>query len=231
MADTTTSANNTVQQWDDDFFVEYVRTNRFARYMGSNENSVIQMVEDLTKKAGDRIHVQLVGRLKGAGVSGNTALEGNEEALSNYAHAVNVTTRRNGVVVTDEEQQKSNIDFRNAARMQLMTWSMEQIRGGASTSQSGVIEALGAIGTADGENTLYASASEANKDTWLANNADRVLFGAAVSNNSSNDHSASLANIDNTNDQLSAAIVSLAKRRAKTADPHIRPIRTREGRI
>lgn len=228
MADTTTSANNTVQQWDDDFFVEYVRNNRFSRYMGSNENSVIQMVEDLTRKAGDRITVQLVSRLQGAGVSGNTALEGSEEALNNFGHAINVTTRRNGVVVTDEEQQKSNIDFRNAARMQLMTWSMEQIRGGASTSQSGIIEALGAIATADGGNTLYASASEANKDTWLANNADRVLFGAAVSNNSGNDHSASLANIDNTNDQLSAAIVSLAKRRAKTADPHIRPIRTRE---
>lgn len=228
MADVAVSTNNTVQQWDDDFFVEYVRENRFSRYTGSDENSVIQMVEDLTKKAGDRITVQLVGRLKGTGVSGNTALEGAEEALSNYGHAVNVTTRRNGVVVTDEEQQKSNIDFRNAAKMQLKTWAMEQLRGGSATSQSGVIEALGAISTADGTNTLYSVASEANKDTWLANNADRVLFGAAVSNNAANDHSAALAEIDNTNDQLSAAIVSLAKRRAKTADAHIRPIKTRE---
>lgn len=228
MADVAVSANVTVQQWDDSFFVEYVRDQRFARYSGSNENSIIQFVEDLTKKPGDRVTVQLVTRLKGAGVSGNTALEGNEENLSNYGHAINVTTRRNGVVVTDEEQQKSNIDFRNAAKIALKTWSMEQIRGGAATSQTGIIEALGAISTADGANTLYASASEADKDTWLGNNNDRVLFGALASNTSTTDHSASLANIDNTADKLTAALVSFAKRRAKTADPHIRPIRIAE---
>ena len=55
----------------------------------------------------------------------------------------------------------------------------------------------------------YGTASEAQKDAWLVDNADRVLFGAAKSNNSSNDHSASLANIDNTNDKLTPGAISL----------------------
>jgi len=52
-----------------------------------------------------------------------------------------------------------------------------------------VISALGSI-----NGVAYGSASESAKDAWLVDNADRVLFGAAVGNNSANDHSASLAN-------------------------------------
>lgn len=221
MAEAAVSTNLTEQQWDDTLFREYVRDQRFRRYMGTNENAVIQMVEDLTKKAGDRITVPLITRLKGAGVEGNTALEGNEEVLSNYGHAINVTTRRNGVVVTNEEQQKTGIQLRNAAKMSLKDWGMEKAR-------DGIIDAMGAIATADGGFTKYADASEANKDTYLDNNTDRLLFGSVKSNLTASDHSASLANIDNTNDKLTAAVVSLAKRMAKTADPHIRPIRVAE---
>ena len=48
----------------------------------------------------------------------------------------------------------------------------------------------------------YGTATETQKVAWLVDNADRVLFGAAKSNNSSNDHSASLANVDSTDDKL-----------------------------
>jgi hypothetical protein len=41
----------------------------------------------------------------------------------------------------------------------------------------------------------------------------------------SNDSSTSLATIDNTADKLTGALVSLSKRRAKTANPKIRPIK------
>ena len=56
------------------------------------------------------------------------------------------------------------------------------------------------------------AATEVQKDAWLVDNADRVLFGAAVGNNSGNDHSASLANIDNTAAKLTTNVISLAKR-------------------
>ena len=86
-----------------------------------------------------------------------------------------------------------------------------------------VVEALGSI-----LGVAYGSASEANKDIWAVDNADRVLFGALVGNYNV-DHSAALLNIDNTADKLDSGMISLAKRRAKLASPKIRPIRVREA--
>jgi hypothetical protein len=92
-----------------------------------------------------------------------------------------------------------------------------------------VVTALGQIqATAGGAIVAYGSASEADKDAHLANNADRYLFGAAVANNAANDHSACLITLDNTADKLTKEVVSLARRRAKTCDPLIRPVRIRD---
>src|SRR4029077_11337526 len=63
------------------------------------------------------------------------------------------------------------------------------------------------------------------RNTWLTNNADRVLFGIAKSNAVSNVYATALTTIDNTADKLSAAQITLAKRIARTASPKIRPIR------
>lgn len=216
MANTTARSGLTPQQWDDKFFAAYVRDNRFKRYMGTDENAIIQLKEDLTKKKGDKITFALVNELTGAGVTGNSTLEGNEEGLDSRSHALTVAPLRHAVAITDWDEQKSAIDLRDAGKMMLKMWAMTKLR-------DKIIEALASI-----NGTAYGSASEADKDAWLVDNADRVLFGAAKSNNSSNDHSASLANIDNTNDKLSPAIVSLAKRIAQTASPKIRPIRLNE---
>ena len=216
MADTTARTGLTPQQWDDQFFMEYVRDNRFKKYMGTDENSIIQLKEDLTRKPGDKVTFANVRKLSGAGVSGNTVLEGNEEELDSRSMTVTVAVRRNAVMVTDWDEQKSAIDLRNAGKTALKLWEMEKLR-------DDVIRALYSI-----NGVAYASASEAQKDAWLADNSDRVLFGAAKGNNSGNDHSASLANIDNTADKLSTGMVSLAKRMAMTASPAIRPMRTNE---
>ena len=217
MADTSVASGLTVQQWDDKYFREYIGWNKFAKYMGTSENSIIQVKEDLTKKKGDSVTFALVNRLTGNGVTGSNTLEGNEEAMDSRSHKLTVDQIRNAVRVPMLDEQFSAISLRNAARPVLMDWSMEQMR-------DDIVTALGSI-----NGTAYGSAAEAAKDAWLVDNADRVLFGAAVGNNAANDHSACLAEIDNTADQLSSGMISLAKRRAKLADPQIRPIRVREA--
>lgn len=217
MADTATSTRLRVQQWDDDFFAEYVRESRFKRYMGTNENAIIQVKEDLTKKRGDRLTYNLVNRLTNNGVTGSNTLEGNEEALSQRAHLLTVDKIRNGVRISEMEEQKNAIDLRDAARSQLKVWIAEKTR-------DQIVTALGSIQTAYGTQVSYAAASEANKDAWLVDNTDRVLFGAATSNASSLDHSTSLANCDTTADLLDTDKISLMKRMAQAASPKIRPI-------
>ena len=221
MTDSTAATGLTVKQWDDQYFVEYVQENPFARYMGTDENSIIQVKEDLTKKKGDAIHFALVNRLTGAGVTGSSTLEGNEEDMDSRSFELTIDQYRNAVRVPAFENQKSAIPLRDAARSTLMTWSMEHTR-------DKVIDKGYSI-----NGVAYGTATEAQKDAWLDDNTDRVLFGSAVGNldqtapagGATNDHSGSLANVDNTNDQLTSGSLSLLKRIALTANPKIKPIR------
>lgn len=212
MTESSAATGLTVQQWDDQFFVEHVQGNRFAGEMGKSENSIIQVKENLTGKQGDSITYALANKLSGAGVTDGGTLEGNEEELDTRSFKLTIGERANGVRSNVWEAQISSIDLRKAAKMTLKTWAMENTR-------DRIISELGSI-----NGVAYGTASEAQKDAWLVDNADRVLFGSAVGNNSSNDHSASLANIDSTADKLTTGVASLMKRMARTANPKIRPV-------
>lgn len=221
----TVSTANTVKQWDADFYREYIRANRFARYQGTDANAVFQLKEQLTKKPGDAITISLVKALSGSGVTGNSLLEGQEEAIANYGQQVSIAAYRNAVAMTEWEEQKTALALRGAAKPLLKDWAME-------LNRSKILDALGSFQqTAGGAITTYAASSETVKDACLAANTDRFLFGALRSNldtTGGGDHSASLLNIDNTADKLTYSVVSLAKRMAKLADPIVRPIRVND---
>ena len=216
MADTRAASGLTPQQWDDKFFTEYFQENRFSDLMGTDENSVIQVKENLSKGTGDSITFALVNKLTNDATTGSDVLEGNEEDISSRSFRLYIDKRRNAVRIPEMEEIKSAIDLREAGRAILMDWSKEDTR-------DLIIDAVESI-----NGTTYASASEANKDAWITDNNDRVLFGAATSNYSAGDHSASLANIDSTNDKLTQAALSLMKRMAlkkrTDATPKIRPV-------
>lgn len=216
MSDIQVHSTNQVDQWSKKFHVEYVRANKFNPAMGKDENSAIQLYEDLTQEEGDDLTITLVLELSGEGQTGDNQLEGNEEALINYGCKLTVDQVRNAVRIGKHEKRKSMIDMLNAAKVPLKNWAASKLRDDIIT----VLYSPNVDGV-----TAYASCTETHKDTWVAANDDRVLFGAAVSNYSTGDHSASLLNVDSTSDTLSKAIVELAKRRAKLADPKIRPIR------
>ena len=218
MADSSAATGLTVQQWDSKFFTEAINENVFKPFMGTGTSSLIQVNTQLTKKPGDSVTYALVNKLTNSAVTGSSTLEGNEEDMDSRSHQVSIDQYRNAVRVPVFEEQKSAIPLRNAAKDVLKDWANELWR-------DQVITALGSI-----NGVAYGSASEAQKDAWLVDNADRCLFGAAKSNDSGpGDHSAALANIDNTNDQLTTSALSLMKRMAKTASPRIRPIKARSG--
>lgn len=222
MANTVAATGLTVQQWDNKFFTEYVQANRFAKYFGTNENSLIQVKQDLTKKKGDKLTFALVNRLSGAGVTGVSTLEGNEEDMATRSHALTVNKIRNGVRVAEMDEQRSAISLRNAARATLKTWIMEQTR-------DDIIAALASIRTSASTATAFGSASQAQRDAWLDDNNDRAIFGNELGNTVATggtvayDYSGSLDLIV-AGDTLDADLVSLAKRVALSANPKIRPI-------
>lgn len=241
MAQTSLNTASRVAKWDAQFFAEYVRDNRFRPYMGrSDGNAMMPIVTKYELSAGGKtINIPLITRLKSGGVQGTSRLSGNEEALGNFNKSITVNWNRNGVVIVKPDEHWTEMDLRRAARMQLKTWAGESLRDdlicgfmavdGTSFLQGKSADVGGPTLT---PLQAYQAQTEGNKNAFLAANADRYLFGAAVSNNSSNNHANSLLNIDTTADKMSAGIVSLAKMRAQEADPHIRPFKTddAEGR-
>lgn len=215
MANTTTATELVVTKFLSEFFKEYIRGNRFSRYTGTGMNSVITI-----KEGRQKIEIPLVTRLKGSGVSGSNTLRGNGESIGNYGLTLTPTYYRHAVEFDREEMEKPAIDLMKAARPLLMNWSKEKTR-------DDVIEAMGAIhnGTSYFK---YGDATSAQLNSWQTNNQDRILYGAAKSNLTAGAHATSLGTLDATNDRLDTDIVSIAKRMAKTADPHITPIRTGE---
>lgn len=219
MITTPARAGLTPQLWDKQFFAEYIRQNRFRKYFGTTETSMIQVKDSLTTKNGDTITFAAVRRLTGAGVTGNTVLEGNEEILDQRSMKLIVAPLRHAVAVTEWDEQKSVIELRDVAKTSLKNWSMEKLR-------SDIITSLSSVSTINGLSIPYATANATQRNLWLASNSDRVRFGALASNFSSGVMATALATVDATDDKMTGALLSLAKRQAQTASPHIRPIQT-----
>lgn len=210
----TTADSLAVKKWNDQVYREFLSQLTLSKFMDTNVNAMIQVKEDLMKGKGDAVTFGLVGALDGEGREGDSVLEGNEEKLDTYSQLVTVTQYRNAVRTEGVlSEQRYPFQIRNEMKPALVDWK-------AQKDEDRIFRTMGSI-----DGVLYSAATEAQKDAWLTNNADRVLFGAAVSNNSANDHSAALLNVDGTTDVLNTAHLTLAKRLAKLCDPKIRPMK------
>lgn len=233
MAEVVLASASERQKWGTTFWREYIRESGFMPYMGRANRSIFRILSGADTGNASIVNIPLLGRLKGRGVYDSEVLEGNEEDLENFNDQVRTRWIRNGVVVPKSTSYRTELDLLGAAREGLKDWSSENMR-------DSIIAALGSIivpGVAD-ENGLpgtdsavfYRNSTAAQRNTYLTNNADRILFGNALANGASNVWATALATVDNTNDKLSTAVISLAKSIAKEADPHIRPFRTEDGR-
>lgn len=225
MAEVVLASASEKQVWMSKYFQEYVRTSRFMPYMSNgdlNKGGIIITRYELQSESGKTINIPFIGRLKGPGVTGSAVLDGAEEELTNYNMPITIDWRRNAVRVPKSTSFKTEINLLNAGRDGLVTWEAEKFR-------DDLINAFGAavIDVNGGTVTILASTA-ANRNTWAAANADRLLFGVAKSNYSAT-YATALGNCDTTNDKCTSASMSLAKRMAKAADPHIRPFRVADG--
>jgi N4-gp56 family major capsid protein len=209
MAETTVLSGLELIKWQRQFIYEFVRESGFEPYMGAGR-SIIHTKNDL-QGDGYTIRIPLLLQLTGDGVSGNSRLAGNEEELDQYYQDVSWDFYRHAVTMSKKDRSKSAVDLLSAARETLKTWATEKMKYQLIDQFHGI------------NGALYTAASEAAKDAWVAANTDRVRFGAALSNHSGGDHSAALANVDSTNDKLTATMLTALKRQAMQAYPKIRP--------
>jgi N4-gp56 family major capsid protein len=222
MAEVALASASERQKWVTNYFAEYVRNSGFKPYMGRTNNSIIISKYEMTEEAGKSINIPLITRLKGTGVTGSQTLDGAEEELGNYNCNISLDWRRNAVRVPKSTSYKTELDLFGAAKDMLRTWEAEKLRDDVITAM------LSLVTTGDTIVTMSAS-SAANRNAFNAANTDRLLFGKLRSNYSAT-WATAVGNLDTTDDKCTVASMSLAKRIAKNADPHIRPYKTGDGR-
>jgi len=232
MALSTVQANNKLIVFRKEVTREYIRQNLFSPYVGTELTAIIRVINDL-KKGGEQINIPLVARLKAQAIS-TGALVGNEEAIDNFGDRMWIDWARNAVKIAKAEEQKSSIDLFGLARPLLEDWGKELQRDEIidafyaiplnSTAPTG----LGSINGQRVNGALFDAATAAQRNTWMADQQDRVLVGGATGNFSAT-FATAMANIT-AGMTLSASMLLKAKRLAKLANPRIRPYKLKNGR-
>jgi len=240
MAEVIINSNLNETKWlINDYYKPYIRQSGFDRYMGEGSDAVFRVFNESKTDGGKDIVVPLLGVIKNAGVSGSQVLEGNEVDLEQFADKVTTNWRRNAIKVPKSNSYRSNMDILRAAGPSLRDWAARIVlKTGIIDNLNGIVlpGAIGADGFYAADTvTTYAAASAAQRNAYIVANADRVQFGALVSNASSGVMATALATLDNTDDKMSTAILDLARERAAaTADissvgPAINPYMTQNG--
>ena len=222
MSEVTLASASEKALWLKNYFAEYVRESGFKPYMGRSSSSIIIAKYELQSESGKTINIPLILRLTGNGVTGSAILDGAEEDLGNYNCALSVEWRRNAVRVPKSTSYKTEIDLFGAAKDMLKQWEAEKLR-------DDIIKAMLSVVTTGDTTVNLGDSTAANRNAYNAANSDRLLFGKLKSNYSAT-WATAVGNLDTTDDKCTVAAMSLMKRIAKSADPHIRPFRSEDGR-
>lgn len=193
-----------VKLWSKKLAVEALKQTWIYKFIGRDDNSVIQIFDDTQKGPGDRIRVPLRRLLAGQGVQGDATLEGNEERITYYSDDIFINQLRHAVREGGKfSRQLVPFDVREHARMSLQdwwadrtdTWFFNQIAG----------------------NTLQTDTRYTGNQTAIAADTEHQIFagGATVE--------ASLSNTSTM--KFTLTLIDICIEKAKTLDIPIRPIR------
>src|SRR5215831_5628139 len=134
MATTSYGVNDplAVKLWSKRLAVEVLKNVWAARFMGPTSASIIQIKDETSKSAGDRITYGLRMQLSGTGVIGDGTLEGQEEALTTFSDAVLINQLRHAVRSAGRmSQQRVPFNIRDEALSGLRDWWADRVNIGA----------------------------------------------------------------------------------------------------
>lgn len=129
MANTISTANLRAQVWLKELMLDVKDSLYFEQrdMMGTDANNIIQIKDELKKSQGDRVTFGLTLKI-GGGITGDSELEGNEQAITSYAQSCIIDQKRNAVRLTGSlDEQKVAYDMRMDAKAQLAKWKVEFI--------------------------------------------------------------------------------------------------------
>lgn len=203
MATTSYGTNNAlaVKAWAKRLYREALKATWYAKLMGEDTESVIQVKNELSKGPGDQITYGLRMQLTGAGVQGDGTLEGNEEALTTYSDAVVINQLRHAVRSAGKmSEQRIPFDVRAEALSGLRDWWANRLDTAMANQVSG--------------NTLVTDSRYSGNMATTAPTTTLVQG-----------HPGGAESALTSADTFTLALIDNAVALAKTATPMIRPVR------
>lgn len=114
-----TNDPQTVKLWSKMLAREVIYRTYFRKFMGKNEDAIIQRITDLEEGRGDEVKYDLVAQMTQYGVVGDNPMDGFEESLQFYQDSVKIEQRRIGHAFRTMSQQRTVHDLRMVARRNL----------------------------------------------------------------------------------------------------------------
>jgi len=190
-----------VKLWSRKLFREALKQTWLYKFT----SSAIQIKDETSKGPGDRVRVGLRMQLTGAGVEGDSTLEGNEEALTVYTDDLLINQLRHAVR-SDGKMSEQRVPFsvREEARIGLGDWMADRI-------DTALFNQLG--GNTAETNTVYTG-----HNATVAPSSNNIYYANGVANETQV-ASASASNI------FKLSFIDIAVEKAKTLSPLIRPLK------
>lgn len=193
-----------VKLWRKKLHQEALKQTWLSKFMGSDSNSMIQVLEETSKNEGDKVTVGLRMLLTGRGVTGDNTLEGNEEALTTYTDSVLIDQLRHAVRSAGKmSEQRVPFSVREEAMAGLKDWYADRL-------DTALFNHL--CGNSAQTDTAYTGGNATSAPT-----TNRWLY--------ADGNSAETSLTSGTSDQFNLTLIDTAVAMAETASPQIRPIR------
>lgn len=123
-----TGSAEAVKRWSREAWVELPKLIYWNKFMGKSMNSVIQLKQELEGQPGDKVTFSFIRKLSGAGVTGDSDLETQEEAMTTYSDDVTIDQVRQAIRLKGKMSEKRTAySQRTAAKELLTTWLAEKI--------------------------------------------------------------------------------------------------------
>ncbi|WPM83087.1 N4-gp56 family major capsid protein (plasmid) [Brucella pseudintermedia] len=185
-----------VARWSGALFASVETQSYWARkFMGEDDNAIIQRLTDLEKEAGDTIHFDLSAQLRQKPTPGDNRIEGKEEQLRFYSDEVKIDQLRHPVSAGGKMSRKRTAhDLRKTAKARLSEyWAkyMDEINfiyvSGARGMNEDFTEEVTYTGHAtnpiqapDNDHILYGGDAESKATISSTSKMDRDLIERAV---------------------------------------------------
>lgn len=190
-----------VKLWSKKLFQDALKKTYFQKFMGKSSNSLVQIKDETSKGAGDKITVGLRMQLSGAGVQGDGTLEGNEEALTTYNDAVYIDQLRHAVRSAGKmSEQRVPFSVREEAKAGLEDWWSDRL-------DTWFFNALGGY-------TVQTDTRYTGNQSATAPTTNRKLFAGATATDVG----------QGSTDVFNINLIDKCVERADTVSPTLRPI-------